>query len=113
MKLTKHRLKEIISEELDSLDEATTSFDLFDRSGQPRETDPQDLIDDVAVFIGEAGNQLAGALETLGALTSDPHKIGEFVALQTRVKMAQLAIEDVMERFVKSKQNFDRWREEG
>ena len=60
MKLTKHRLKEIISEELDSLEEATNSFD----------------------------------------------------PLQTRVKMAQLSIEDVMEKFVRSKENFDQFREE-
>jgi hypothetical protein len=112
MKLTKHRLKEIISEELDSLEEATNSFDLFDRSGEDQTTDLDTLIDEVAISIGEAGNQLAAALETLGAITREPHKRGEFVALQTRVKMAQLSIEDVMEKFVRSKENFDQFREE-
>jgi hypothetical protein len=120
MKLSKRRLKEIISEELDLLEVAdedeslkATSFDLFDRSTQePSVTDLDTLIEEVAISVGEAGNQLARALATLEVITEEPHKLGSFVALRTRVKMAQLSIEDVMEKFVRSKENFDQFREE-
>ena len=96
MKLTKHRLKEIISQELESLDEPVAELDeLIELSGK--------AIKDAIAKIEEAQSLLA-------ALTEEPHNVGEFVALQTRARMVDNALEDLLERYTISVANAMRWR---
>jgi len=119
MKLTKHRLKQLISEELDLIVETngeeggkTTSFDLFDRSPRGPATELDDLIDLSGKAIKDAIRNIEEAQSLLVTLTEEPHKVGAFVALRTRARMVDNALEDLLERYTIAVGEALRWREE-
>jgi len=99
MKLTKHRLKEIIGQELEAMDDPASEL--------------EDLIGLSGKAIKEAIAKIEEVQSLLAALTDEPHKVGEFVALRTRARMVDNALEDLLERYTIAVGNAMRWREEG
>ena len=110
MKLTKHRLKQLISEELDLM--AETNGGHYERSESDPATELDDLIELSGRAIKDAIAKIEEAQSLLAALTEEPHKVGAFVALRTRARMVDNALEDLLERYTIAVGEALRWREE-
>jgi|10_taG_2_1085330.scaffolds.fasta_scaffold89237_3 glutamyl-tRNA reductase len=100
MKLSKERLKQIINEEMRRLDEIEDSVTA------------NDLVDHLRESIKSSMSELDKARRILEKLTREPHKLGSFVALQTRARMSNRSLEDLLERFEIAQGNYLRFKEE-
>jgi len=121
MKLTKHRLKQLISEELDLMAETNGEGSQLREGGyaghyERSESDPATELDDLIELSGRAIKDAIAKIEEaqslLAALTEEPHKVGAFVALRTRARMVDNALEDLLERYTIAVGEALRWREE-
>ena len=97
MKITKQRLKEIIKEELQS--EARPASERPDRGGPTFDMSVEELVNEAQLALRQLDESVLDFNSAIARLTEEPHKLGEFVHLNTHGRMLGDKLEDLKERW--------------